>query len=167
MLARRSDGIVSGRRRGQVKNGRRTNGQLGDADQSNVVRLPVDWIGPREDLVPFGPSADQHPDMALGADAFWGEQAASLHQAIEAPAEVAAAPAAAAGRFAPGPPESVLSGDRPVRPVSPPLHRRLRGAVPHPAWRLSYGALVAAGGSVAAALAALVLAGGPATSSPR
>ena len=35
-------------------------------ETSNVFRLPVDWLGPREDLVPVGPRADA---AAAGADA--------------------------------------------------------------------------------------------------
>ena len=75
--------------------GRRTDGRQGGADVSNVVRLPVDWLGPREELVPFGPAADRDnevADFALGAEAFWGEQAASLHEPIQAPMPVVAHP---------------------------------------------------------------------------
>lgn len=73
--------------------GRRTDGRQGGEDVSNVVRLPVDWLGPREELVPFGPAADRDDepaDSALSAEAFWGEQAASLHEPIQAPMPVAA-----------------------------------------------------------------------------
>jgi hypothetical protein len=38
------------------KDGRDTD-HNGTDEASNVVRLPVDWLGPREELVPFGPSA--------------------------------------------------------------------------------------------------------------
>ena len=53
-----------------------------------VVRLPRDWLGPREHLVPFGqstpPAAD--PDLAAFApDDFWGERAAAIHAAVQAP----------------------------------------------------------------------------------
>lgn len=84
----------------------------------NVVPFPRDWIGPTEDLVPIGSSPGERPrddevfgsdeelGRALGADAFWGECSASLHEAIEAPRQPleqglapAAAAAAAAGRF--------------------------------------------------------------------
>jgi hypothetical protein len=62
---------------------------------TNVVRLPVDWLGPREDLVPFGVRAS---DLAMDADVavatdpapsraadFWGEGSAALQDALEAP----------------------------------------------------------------------------------
>ena len=43
----------------------------------NVVRLPRDWLGPREELVPFGPSAeratsDTVTELPRSADDFWG-----------------------------------------------------------------------------------------------
>ncbi len=31
----------------------------GDPGEDKVIHLPRDWLGPREDLVPFGPSADR------------------------------------------------------------------------------------------------------------
>lgn len=31
-----------------------------DPGEDKVIRLPRDWLGPREELVPFGPSADRH-----------------------------------------------------------------------------------------------------------
>jgi hypothetical protein len=64
----------------------------------NVVQLPRDWLGPREDLVPFGPSAVPDPpeaepgaqereDVAAGAavspDDFWGERSAALQNALD------------------------------------------------------------------------------------
>lgn len=61
-----------------------------DHGVDNVVKFPRDWIGPPEALVPFGPAADRdEPDrnVAFGPDAFWTEDAASLHEAIEAPLE--------------------------------------------------------------------------------
>jgi hypothetical protein len=48
--------------------------------ESNVIRLPRDWLGPREELVPFGTSPD------LGASDFWGEGSAAVQRAMEAPA---------------------------------------------------------------------------------
>lgn len=61
-------------------------------DADNVVPFPREWIGPTEDLVPIGPSSsatavedDEELGRALGADAFWGERAACLHEPIEAP----------------------------------------------------------------------------------
>ena len=69
-----------------------------DAPQ-NVVRL-WDWIGPHEELVPFG-RQEQEPEgpaeeasaLASAAEApasasdFWGERAASVHDALQAPAK--------------------------------------------------------------------------------
>jgi hypothetical protein len=50
------------------------------------VRFPGDWVGPLEELVPFGPSADRaepaQPD-------FWGEDSAALQDAVEVPEPVA------------------------------------------------------------------------------
>lgn len=54
----------------------------------NVVKFPRDWIGPPEALVPFGPAADREEadrEVAFGPDAFWTEDAASLHEVIQAP----------------------------------------------------------------------------------
>lgn len=76
----------------------------------NVVRFPRDWFGPIEDLVPFGPRARGESaagcDQATGESAtvfelssstaedsvspasandFWGEDSASVHQAVEPP----------------------------------------------------------------------------------
>src|SRR2546430_2374336 len=31
----------------------------GGEDEDKVIRLPRDWLGPRDELVPFGPSADR------------------------------------------------------------------------------------------------------------
>jgi hypothetical protein len=72
-----------------------------DAPQ-NVVRL-WDWIGPHDELVPFGPRGQDHeperppeavapasfaaPDTPPSAEDFWGERAGGLHDALEAPAE--------------------------------------------------------------------------------
>jgi hypothetical protein len=38
-----------------------------DEAASNVVRLPRDWLGPREELVPFGPAADRAEAAARAA----------------------------------------------------------------------------------------------------
>jgi hypothetical protein len=72
-----------------------------DAPQ-NVVRL-WDWIGPHDELVPFGSRGQGHeperppeevppasfaaPDAPPSAEDFWGERAGGLHDALEAPAE--------------------------------------------------------------------------------
>lgn len=60
-------------------------------DGDNVVRLPRDWLGPRDELIPFGPSADFKDDSALpsSADDFWGEDSSALQTALEKPMPVA------------------------------------------------------------------------------
>ena len=77
---------------------------------SKVVRLPRDWLGPHEELIPFGrhsmPPAVE--DSGLGtsgpppnAEDFWGERSA----AVQVPASGAASDsgsAAPASRFGPG-----------------------------------------------------------------
>jgi hypothetical protein len=59
----------------------------------NVVRLPRQWLGPPEELVPFGPSAADGTAGSApagvrldGAD-FWGEDSAALQAVVETPAE--------------------------------------------------------------------------------
>jgi len=54
-----------------------------------VVRLPRDWLGPREELVPFGPRASSEgaEESPPSPNDFWGERAASIHDALEAPAD--------------------------------------------------------------------------------
>jgi hypothetical protein len=60
-------------------------------NEENVIRLPRDWLGPPEELVPIGPAAraraaqleaDAPPPAA---DAFWSEDSAALHDAVQAP----------------------------------------------------------------------------------
>jgi hypothetical protein len=55
------------------------------------VRLPRDWLGPREDLVPIGSStrfADEEPgaERPPTANDFWGETSATLQDTLDAPA---------------------------------------------------------------------------------
>lgn len=77
--------------------GRDTN-RAGRSGADNVVPFPRDWIGPLDDLVPFG-SAPQDPaehrelEPPFVADSFWSASSASLHQVVEAPAANAEAPA--------------------------------------------------------------------------
>jgi hypothetical protein len=72
-------------------------GSRDKAPGDNVVQLPRDWLGPREDLVPFGPSAHRDApapvtELPRSADDFWGG-GADL-QDLTAPTEtVSAAPA--------------------------------------------------------------------------
>ena len=76
-----------------AKRGERSRDREGAKPEENVVRFPRDWIGPREELVPFGPSAhrDQQadepdaaePDRPISAEDFWGEHSAALHDTLE------------------------------------------------------------------------------------
>jgi hypothetical protein len=60
-------------------------------DEENVIRLPRDWLGPPEELIPIGPAARARAaQLEAGApppaaDAFWSEDAAALHDAVQAP----------------------------------------------------------------------------------
>jgi hypothetical protein len=47
-----------------------------------VLRFPGDWVGPLEELVPFGPAADREPSPA--EPDFWGEDSAVLQGVVEA-----------------------------------------------------------------------------------
>jgi hypothetical protein len=87
---------------------RETTHEDGDGGATeNVVRLPRDWLGPRDELVPIGPRARaaQPPDTAsvesLPPDAasFWGEDSGALHSPMAAPVDPRAAqgPPSAAG----------------------------------------------------------------------
>ncbi len=72
-----------------MREGRGT--EVGEAEpksQADVVRLPRDWLGPREDLVPFGPRAVSLDRDAAppSAEDFWGEGAAAIHDALQPPA---------------------------------------------------------------------------------
>lgn len=54
----------------------------------NVVRL-TDWLGPREEFVPFGSRADASDQAAAGsvptAEDFWSETSAAVQDALTAP----------------------------------------------------------------------------------
>jgi hypothetical protein len=55
---------------------------------NNVVPFPRDWLGPREELIPFGSSAGygvEQPAPAPGAEAFWGGDSGPLHAVIPEP----------------------------------------------------------------------------------
>ena len=83
----------------------RQRGQNGDEAraESNVLQFPRDWIGPRDQLVPFGARADSavesevrsdtrvepEPPLPPGADDFWGEGSAAVQDALQAPRPVA------------------------------------------------------------------------------
>jgi hypothetical protein len=71
-----------------------------ESDRDNVVQLPArDWLGPREELVPVGPS--RRSDSPPRADDFWSEDSAALQDALQPPAAPKSAeeePATADGR---------------------------------------------------------------------
>jgi len=76
-----------------VREGRNTEtGEQEARPRANVVRLPRDWLGPREELVPFGPraSSEEAEEPPPSAEDFWGERSAAIHDALEAPAGNAA-----------------------------------------------------------------------------
>jgi hypothetical protein len=66
---------------------------------SNVVPFPRDWLGPRDELVPFGRDAAEEPGADAvaadvheisvapppGPDAFWGEDSAEIHAVLQGP----------------------------------------------------------------------------------
>ncbi|MGA9859241.1 MAG: hypothetical protein WBQ18_15355 [Solirubrobacteraceae bacterium] len=55
------------------------------------MRLPRDWVGPLEDLLPIGgpPArvAETPDDLPPSADAFWSEDSAALHDAVRGPGQ--------------------------------------------------------------------------------
>ncbi len=72
----------------------RTDGERSGSDQaSNVVRIPRDWFGPRDELVPFGPKAWEASEEnassgaadPVDANLFWGEHADSVHDVLDVP----------------------------------------------------------------------------------
>lgn len=74
---------------------------------SNVVPFPRDWLGPREELVPFGAGAEysvKRSAAAPGAEAFWGGDSGPLHavlpQPVAAGGSAGASPRTRAGRLA-------------------------------------------------------------------
>lgn len=70
--------------------GRNTDkGGRGLGTDSNVVPFPRDWLGPREELIPFGPSAGDRSPTPPAADAFWGEDSGAIHAVLPVPQAVA------------------------------------------------------------------------------
>jgi hypothetical protein len=79
-----------------VREGRHTeSGEQEARPRTNVVRLPRDWLGPRDELVPFGPraSSEDAEEPPPTAEDFWGERSASIHDALQAPTDSVDAPA--------------------------------------------------------------------------
>ncbi len=117
-------------------------------NDGNVIRLPRDWLGPREELVPIGPAAreraarrDADDGLPPPADAFWSEDSAALHDAVQAPST--------------DPPFGLVApvAGRQRGPRPPWLHRV--GRVP---WRWS---LVAVAVATISGVAVIATVGGP------
>jgi hypothetical protein len=98
----------------------------GDGDEraaENVVRLPRDWLGPRDELVPIGsrartadtPEQDPAEPIPPGAASFWSEDSGSLQAPMQAPAD------AWRGHWDPAPAPAAP----PDRPAPTRRHRRL------------------------------------------
>lgn len=64
----------------------------GDPGEDKVIRLPRDWLGPREDLVPFGPSADRHIPEPSESDDPSGEWDAPGETSSRPPLEEVSSP---------------------------------------------------------------------------
>jgi hypothetical protein len=78
----------NGRGEEQDRPHRRRPAEPGSDQEDNIVQLPRDWLGPREELVPFGPSAG--PDASKPAESddvspedFWGERSAAVQDTLE------------------------------------------------------------------------------------
>jgi hypothetical protein len=111
-----------------------TEGDGNERTTENVVRLPRDWLGPREELIPIGSRAhgaetpDDVPPESLPptAASFWDEDSGSLQAPMQAPAD------AWQGQWQPASPEAAAGvGPAPVRRTPRPLRpRSLSGFVP-------------------------------------
>jgi hypothetical protein len=95
--------VQTGGRRDEGRGGQGARESDADPAGSKVVRIPREWFGPRDELVPLGPRAPEAgssrpgegrgeaaPPMpsrpSLDANAFWGEDASSIHDVLEGPA---------------------------------------------------------------------------------
>ena len=77
-----------------MEEGRQIEARSATETSNKVVRLPRDWLGPPEELVPFGQSSPPPADpdvVGFAPNDFWGERAAAIHSAVQAP-EVEAPP---------------------------------------------------------------------------
>lgn len=72
---------------------------MGPDEAGKVVRIPRDWFGPTDQLVPFGPRATEADENAgigshatvaapLDPNSFWDESSSSIQDVVEAPARV-------------------------------------------------------------------------------
>ncbi len=138
----------------------------GPPDDRKVIRLPREWLGPRDELVPIGPAAG---DRSLTADPpgdaealppkpddFWGEDSAALHDAVQAPAtshDAARTP--------------TIGAQPPIRPAAALPHNLPSARVPRlPAapWLRARWALL---GFAAAAIVAIAVIGNTESSAPQ
>jgi hypothetical protein len=110
-----------------------TQGDGNERTTENVVRLPRDWLGPREELVPMGSRAraaerqDHAPTESLPptAASFWDEDSGSLQAPMQAPAD------AWEGQWGPASPEPAASAHHRRRPPRPRVPRSLSSGAPH------------------------------------
>jgi hypothetical protein len=65
--------------------------------ESNVIRLPCDWLGPREELVPIGRIPEPREEPPLAAADFWGDGSAAMHAPIVGEADTAVDPRVGSG----------------------------------------------------------------------
>jgi hypothetical protein len=73
----------------------------------NVVRFPREWLGPLDELVPFGPSATEPAgELVDAASEFWGEGSGDVQAVVDVEPKIGAA---AGGGAAPG---RMLAGRR-------------------------------------------------------
>ena len=184
ILAPAQDGI--GRNSWEERHGV-TEGQQqtedGDGPATKVVRLPRDWLGPREELVPFGrpptaPDLERSPGDSPGspgdypgsppsAEDFWGERSAAIHDAVQAPVQdQATGDEPGEDSLGLAPPNRIVLpririGGIPRRRTvirSMPRRRTVIGGVP----RRRTAVLTVAGAAVGAAVAAAILSAAPA-----
>jgi hypothetical protein len=123
----------------------------------NVVRLPVDWLGPRDELVPLAPappeSARSEQATPPSAADFWGERAEAVQDVLQGPAPPPVSP---------GDSRAAAPADRvsePRRPKRLPLTRWWSGRERPRLAPVHWGGLVAAGCLIIVAGSAAVISG--------
>lgn len=135
---------------------RTTEHRAGEArDEQKVIRLPRDWLGPRDELIPIGPAAEaqaltrgEGPPPA--ADAFWSEDSAALHDAVQAPATP--------------PPKPVIATESRIPRIRPGLPALGLPAIPPPRWRWALVGLTAVAVAVLAVIGSAETASSPSSS---
>lgn len=123
-----------------MDSGHRDNGdgERGAHRDQNVVRLPREWLGPLDELVPISTTARGRAEDALAgsaeappsASAFWSADSAALHDAVQAPTSQPAPSAASpppVPATLPGPRTPRLRSGRPRRLLA--ARRRYAAAV--------------------------------------